>query len=151
MSPLCSWVTLVLLNTFSTRFYSFLACFRRNVLILLHKFLSFVFITRLSSEVTSNEKSDTTLLLRKVFEAIGQPRNYQLSPEVGQDKESKEEQKRVEKTVHEDASLSLWEKGRGEEDKQKAEGSGEWVGSRGHTLSTGSRNASQNKGSRCRS
>lgn len=89
--------------------------------------------------------------MRKVFEAIGQPRNYQLSPEVGQDKEGKQEEKRVWKTGHEDASLSLWEKGCGEEDKQKAEGSGEWVGSRGHTLSTGSRNTSQNKGSRCRS
>lgn len=125
--------------------------FRRNVIILLHKFLSIIFITCLSSEVTSNKKLDTTLLMRKVSEAIGQPRNYQLSPEVGQYKESKQEEKRVGKTGHEDASPSLWEKGRGEEDKQKAEGSGEWVGSRGHTLSTGSRNASQNKGSRCRS
>lgn len=125
--------------------------FRRNMIILLHKFLSFVFITRLSLEVTSKEKSDTTLLMRKVFEAIGQPRNYQLSPEIGQDKESKQEEKRVGKTGHEDASPSLWEKGCGEKDKQKAEGSGEWVGSRGYTLSTGSRNASQNKGSRCRS
>ncbi|TWW71558.1 Adenylate kinase 7 [Takifugu flavidus] len=75
-------------------------------------------------EVTSNEKLDTTLLMHKVFETIGQPRNYQLSPEVGQDKE---EEKRVGKTGHEDALPSLWEKGCGEEDKQKAEGAGKWI------------------------
>lgn len=107
-------------------------------MILPHKFLSFVFITDLSSDVTSNEKSDTTLLMRKVFETIGQLRNYQLSSEVGQDKESKEEGKRVGKIGNEDASPPLREKGHGEEDKQKAEGSGEWVGSKGHALSTGS-------------
>eukprot|EP00066_Takifugu_rubripes_P026881 XP_011616147.1 PREDICTED: adenylate kinase 7 [Takifugu rubripes] len=78
-------------------------------------------------EVTSNEKLDTTLLMHKVFETIGQPRNYQLSPEVGQDKESKQEEKRVGKTGHEDALPSLWEKGCGEEDKQKAEGAGKWI------------------------
>ncbi|XP_029688531.1 adenylate kinase 7 isoform X2 [Takifugu rubripes] len=78
-------------------------------------------------EVTSNEKLDTTLLMHKVFETIGQPRNYQLSPEVGQDKERKQEEKRVGKTGHEDALPSLWEKGCGEEDKQKAEGAGKWI------------------------
>lgn len=67
--------------------------------------------------------------MRKVFEAIGRPRNYQLSPEVGQDPESKQEEERVGEKGHEVAPPSLPQKGRGEEDKQKAEGFQEWVGS----------------------
>lgn len=83
------------------------------------------FITFLSSEVTSNNKSDTIPLMHEAFEAIGQPRNYELSSEEGQDKESR----RDEKSMGEGGSPTLWDKGQGQEE-QKPEDSEEWVGSR---------------------
>lgn len=63
--------------------------------------------------------------MHEVFEAIGQPRNYELSTEDGQYKESRQDEKRM----GEDGSPTLWDKGQGQEE-QKPEDSEEWVGSR---------------------
>lgn len=62
--------------------------------------------------------------MHEVFEAIGQPRNYELTTEEEQYKESRQDEKRM----GDDGSPSLWDNGQGQEE-QKPEDSA-WVGSR---------------------
>lgn len=81
-----------------------------------------IFATFVPSEITSNNKSDFLLLMRELFEVIGQPRNYDLSAQDGQHQEDGEE---------EDSSLSLWEERQSEKKRRRAENAVKWVGSTG--------------------
>lgn len=64
--------------------------------------------------------------MHKLFEAIGQPRNYDISAQDGRHQESRKDEKQMNGNVK---SSSLLEKRQREEEKQRAEKSEEWVGS----------------------
>lgn len=96
---------------------------------LFHKLHSSFFVTFIPTEITSSTKSDFPLLMNELFEAIGQPRNYDLSAQGGQHQKSKKDETQVEKNGHENGSPSLWEERQRQEVKQRAENAEEWVGS----------------------
>uniref|UniRef100_H3CL18 Uncharacterized protein n=1 Tax=Tetraodon nigroviridis TaxID=99883 RepID=H3CL18_TETNG len=74
-------------------------------------------------KITSNNESDFLLLMHKLFEAIGQPRNYDISAQDGRHQESRKDEKQMNGNVK---SSSLLEKRQREEEKQRAEKSEEW-------------------------
>lgn len=86
-----------------------------------HQLLLSFFVMFISSEVVSDDISDSSLWMHKVFETLGRPRNYGVVAQDGQHQDSCEEEQGMWGHGLEHRSLSLEDLGPGSSE--------EWVGS----------------------